>query len=98
MCGFCPQLADEVKKTRKENAALKKKTEETDYLMVKYVSQNAELTKELTTALQQKTKLEALCRALQKRTETDSKSESVSSSSSSSTSSSDAPAASDSKA
>jgi len=69
------QLAESLQKTRKENASLKKRTDETSAAMVQYVAQNAKLTNDLATVTQQKAKLEALCRALQKRTSTENKQE-----------------------
>jgi len=71
------ELTTALQSARKENAALKKKTDETDVAMLKYASDNAKLTTELNTALQQKEKLESLCRALQKRTSTKPDSEST---------------------
>lgn len=61
-------MSEALQAAKKENAALKKRSDECDVAVVRYATQNAQLSTDLAAALQQRSRLEALCRALQART------------------------------
>ena len=60
-------MSEALQAAKKENAALKKRSDECDAAVVRYATQNAQLSTDLAAALQQRSRLEALCRALQAR-------------------------------
>lgn len=61
-------MSEALQAAKKENAALRKRSEECDVAVVRYATQNAQLSTDLAAALQQRSRLEELCRALQART------------------------------
>ena len=61
-------MSEALQTAKKENAALKKQSDECNAAVVRYATQNAQLSTDLAAALQQRSRLEALCRALQART------------------------------
>lgn len=63
-------MSEALQTAKKENAALKKRSDECNAAVVRYATQNAQLSTDLAAALQQRSRLEALCRALQARTST----------------------------